>query len=57
MHFNFTFKIQKKMEPLKILEQGSKPRDLNSVEVHKIQKSMPSMKTAERKEHSGNNLP
>lgn len=30
MHLNFNFKIQKKTETLKILEEDSEPRDLDA---------------------------
>lgn len=44
------------MESLKLPEQESEPRDLNSVEANKIQKNMPPAKTAEKKEYSGDNF-
>ena len=44
------------MESLKLPEQESEPRDLNSVEANKIQKNMPPAKTAEKKEYSGDSF-
>lgn len=41
MHLNFNFKIQKKTETLKILEEDSEPRDLDALEGGKIQKACP----------------